>query len=68
VEHTTVAYSSSIGIHASTLGTVRINNCMIANNITGTSGSPGSVVSGGTNFIQGNTTNTAGNFTSVGTT
>ncbi len=68
VEHTTVVYSSSIGIHSSTAGTVRINNCMIANNTTGTSGSPGSVISGGTNFIQGNTTNTAGNFTSVGTT
>lgn len=68
VEHTTVVYSSSIGIHASTAATVRINNCMIANNATGTSGSPGSVISGGTNFIQGNTTNTAGNFTSVGTT
>lgn len=67
VEHTTVAYSSSIGIHASTLGTARVNSCMIVNNSTGTSGSPGSVISGGTNFIQGNTTNTAGNFTSVGT-
>jgi hypothetical protein len=67
IEHTTVVYSSSIGIHSSTLATVRIDNCMIANNITGTSGSPGSIISGGTNFIQGNTTNTTGNFTSVGT-
>jgi hypothetical protein len=67
VELTTVVYSSSAGILSSTAATVRISNSRVTNNAIGTSGSPGSVVSSGTNFIQGNATNTVGNFTSVGT-